>query len=204
MDTTPASSTASVTTTPMQTVSASPSPAAPATSALYTNAIFKPYDVLALPLTAAATASLQHHKKCIHHRLSHCGRIEGHHQQHSRIVRGSIVNGSSSSGGGGSTNGTMTPGQLQQQQQQQSAAAAAAAASANNGNGPVAIQNQAGLVQQLNASLLAERYLLMDMVEGSTLYKCIDVRTYEELVCKVSGVLYFYFFKYIFVENKDV
>lgn len=191
MDTTPAPSTTSVTTSPMQMVSSPSSPAAPATTALYPNAVFKPYDVLSLPLTAAA--SIQHHKKCIHHRLSHCGRIEGHHQQHTRLVRGGFVGNNSSSGGStgssssGSNNGTMSPGQLQQQQQQQSAN------SANSSNGPVAIQNQAGLVQQLNASLLAERYLLMDMVEGSTLYKCIDVRTYEELVCKVSDFLYFFF-----------
>lgn len=50
------------------------------------------------------------------------------------------------------------------------------------------IHNQNGLVQQLNAALLAERYLLMDLVEGSTLYKCIDVKTHEELVCKVNFI----------------
>lgn len=50
--------------------------------------------------------------------------------------------------------------------------------------GPI-IHNQNGLVQQMNAALLAERYLLLDLVEGSTLYKCIDVKTHEELVCKV-------------------
>lgn len=64
----------------------------------------------------------------------------------------------------------------------------------NNGNAssntiPI-IHNQNGLVQQLNAALLAERYLLMDLVEGSTLYKCIDVKTHEELVCKVRIFIY--------------
>ncbi|XP_031623529.1 tribbles homolog 2-like [Contarinia nasturtii] len=49
------------------------------------------------------------------------------------------------------------------------------------------IHNQNGLVQQMNAALLAERYLLLDLVEGSTLYKCIDVKTHEELVCKVAN-----------------
>lgn len=48
------------------------------------------------------------------------------------------------------------------------------------------IPNQNGLVQQMNAALLAERYLLLDLVDGSTLYKCVDVKTREELVCKVS------------------
>lgn len=41
----------------------------------------------------------------------------------------------------------------------------------------------------MNAALLAERYLLLDLVEGSTLYKCIDVKTHEELVCKVNDSL---------------
>lgn len=56
--------------------------------------------------------------------------------------------------------------------------------SAASTSGPL-IHNQNGLVQQMNAALLAERYLLLDLVEGSTLYKCIDVKTHEELVCKV-------------------
>lgn len=58
-------------------------------------------------------------------------------------------------------------------------------AAAASTSGPL-IHNQNGLVQQMNAALLAERYLLLDLVEGSTLYKCIDVKTHEELVCKVS------------------
>ena len=57
-------------------------------------------------------------------------------------------------------------------------------ASTSSTNG-TQIHNQNGLVQQMNAALLAERYLLLDLVEGSTLYKCIDVKTHEELVCKV-------------------
>jgi hypothetical protein len=39
---------------------------------------------------------------------------------------------------------------------------------------------------QYNAALIADRYLLMELVEGSTMYKCLDIRTQEELVCKVS------------------
>lgn len=68
-----------------------------------------------------------------------------------------------------------------------SSAAAAAAAAAINSNGPI-IHNQNGLVQKMNAALLAERYLLLDLVEGSTLYKCIDIKTHEELVCKVRAL----------------
>lgn len=59
------------------------------------------------------------------------------------------------------------------------------ASSSTNGS---LIHNQNGLVQQMNAALLAERYLLLDLVEGSTLYKCIDVKTHEELVCKVCHI----------------
>ncbi|XP_055300286.1 tribbles homolog 2-like [Sitodiplosis mosellana] len=59
-------------------------------------------------------------------------------------------------------------------------------ASTSSTNGSL-IHNQNGLVQQMNAALLAERYLLLDLVEGSTLYKCIDVKTHEELVCKVAN-----------------
>lgn len=36
------------------------------------------------------------------------------------------------------------------------------------------------------ASLVADKYLLLDQVEGSSLYRCVDVNTHEELVCKVS------------------
>lgn len=67
--------------------------------------------------------------------------------------------------------------------------AAVTATSSTNQNGPI-IHNQNGLVQKLNAALLAERYLLLDLVEGSTLYKCIDVKTHEELVCKVNISIY--------------
>lgn len=47
---------------------------------------------------------------------------------------------------------------------------------------PIHMQN--GLVQQV--TLIADRYLIMDPVEGSTLYKCFDVKANEQLVCKVS------------------
>lgn len=38
----------------------------------------------------------------------------------------------------------------------------------------------------LNAALLQDRYLLLDMVDGSSFYKCIDIQTQKILVCKVS------------------
>lgn len=63
----------------------------------------------------------------------------------------------------------------------------------SSNNGSAAIHSQNGLVQQMNAALLAERYLLLDLVEGSTLYKCIDVKSHEELVCKVNFRYNFFF-----------
>lgn len=40
---------------------------------------------------------------------------------------------------------------------------------------------------QLNAALLQDRYLLLDLVDGSSFYKCIDIQTQKILVCKVSS-----------------
>jgi hypothetical protein len=40
----------------------------------------------------------------------------------------------------------------------------------------------------LNAALLQDRYLLLDMVDGSSFYKCIDIQTQKMLVCKVGGI----------------
>ena len=39
---------------------------------------------------------------------------------------------------------------------------------------------------QLNAALLQDRYLLLDLVDGSSFYKCVDITTQKMLVCKVS------------------
>ncbi|KAL7039929.1 hypothetical protein ACKWTF_000182 [Chironomus riparius] len=39
---------------------------------------------------------------------------------------------------------------------------------------------------QLNAALLQDRYLLLDMVDGSSFYKCIDIQTQKLLVCKIA------------------
>lgn len=44
---------------------------------------------------------------------------------------------------------------------------------------------------QFQAALVAEKYLLLEQVEGSSLCRCVDVRTQEEYVCKVSVPIYF-------------
>lgn len=42
---------------------------------------------------------------------------------------------------------------------------------------------------QLNAALLQDRYLLLDLVDGSSFYKCIDIQTQKMLVCKVRQMI---------------
>uniref|UniRef100_A0A182JHP4 Uncharacterized protein n=1 Tax=Anopheles atroparvus TaxID=41427 RepID=A0A182JHP4_ANOAO len=39
----------------------------------------------------------------------------------------------------------------------------------------------------LNAVILAERYLMMEPVEGNNLYRCCDIKSHEELVCKIAN-----------------
>lgn len=41
--------------------------------------------------------------------------------------------------------------------------------------------------RHFQATVVADKYLLLDQVEGSSLYRCMDVNTQEELVCKVRG-----------------
>lgn len=40
--------------------------------------------------------------------------------------------------------------------------------------------------KQLKTSIIADKYQLFEQVEGSSLYRCVDINTKEELVCKVS------------------
>lgn len=57
---------------------------------------------------------------------------------------------------------------------------------------------------QLNAALLQDRYLLLDMVDGSSFYKCIDIQTQKLLVCKViiySSSLFFRLDVLIFINT---
>lgn len=147
-------------------------------------------------LVSSGSISQQHQKKCLHHRLSLGGfsnpvdHLTAILLQHRSVYY--------------QMNSVQTQPsqqqQVQQQPQQQSVSYGRnfvngnIPMAANNGNASVIngnansvaiIPNQNGLVQHMNAALLAERYLLLDMVDGSTLYKCMDVKTHEELVCKV-------------------
>jgi tribbles-like protein len=42
--------------------------------------------------------------------------------------------------------------------------------------------------KQFSASLVGNKYLMLEVVEGSTLRRCVNVHTKEELVCKVRAV----------------
>lgn len=42
--------------------------------------------------------------------------------------------------------------------------------------------------KHFQATIVADKYLLLDQVEGSSLYRCMDVNTQEELVCKVRKI----------------
>lgn len=77
----------------------------------------------------------------------------------------------------------------QQQQQQQRGGRTVSVA---NGAGSTALYPQRDAISSnvtppMNAAVLAERYLLLDSVEGSSLYRCIDIKTQEELVCKIAN-----------------
>lgn len=37
------------------------------------------------------------------------------------------------------------------------------------------------------SKLLGEKYLLLNVVEGSSLYRCVNVHTHQEMVCKVRN-----------------
>ena len=39
-----------------------------------------------------------------------------------------------------------------------------------------------------SASLLGGKYILLDELEGSTLHRCLDINSHEELVCKVRDL----------------
>lgn len=101
------------------------------------------------------------HKKCLYHRLC-CRNQQTHQVQMMKMNENNTNSGSTSS-----TNNNGAP---------------------NRNGSPTKSPRDAistNLSPQLNAALLADRYLLMDLVEGSSLYRCIDIKTQEDLVCKV-------------------
>lgn len=137
------------------------------------------------PLQQSASSQQQSHLMRQQHQHQH--QIQSYQQQYPMQQMPTTIGLSNSNGANGGTHFTVGINNPAIN----SSAAAAAAAAAVNSSGPI-IHNQNGLVQKMNAALLAERYLLLDLVEGSTLYKCIDVKTHEELVCKVRSITHSY------------
>lgn len=114
---------------------------------------------LALLGAASAAQNGPTNKKCPYHRQ--CYRNHHHHQQ-------------------------------QQQMQQQQSARGGRTVSVASGAGSTALYPQRDAISTnvappLNAAVLADRYLLLDSVEGSSLYRCVDIKTQEELVCKIAN-----------------
>lgn len=152
--------------------------------------VFKPDDT-SVPSTAVnnnmnnssnINNSNSQFKKCIHHRMSHCGRTAVVQSQQ-RVVR--VGNGSAVITGGSNSCSNVagaTGNSSSSVAGQQSGAIST----------QVGIQSQPGLVQPVSAALLADRYLLLDLVDGSSLYRCIDVRSHDELVCKVCSNVQFF------------
>ncbi|XP_055541867.1 tribbles homolog 2-like [Wyeomyia smithii] len=114
---------------------------------------------LALAASASAATNGPVNKKCPYHRQ--CYRNHHHPQQ-------------------------------QQQLQSPSQVGTRRMAITVNGISPAALYPQRDAISTnvappLNAAVLAERYLLLDVVEGSSLYRCVDIKTKEELVCKIAN-----------------
>lgn len=40
----------------------------------------------------------------------------------------------------------------------------------------------------ISSPIIAEKYQIFEQVEGSSLYRCVNIETQEELVCKVSQI----------------
>lgn len=45
--------------------------------------------------------------------------------------------------------------------------------------------------RDFQSSIIADKYQLFEQVEGSSLYRCVDINTHEELVCKVCRLSIF-------------
>ncbi|CAG9813924.1 unnamed protein product [Phaedon cochleariae] len=58
-----------------------------------------------------------------------------------------------------------------------------AGATSGGGGGAVGVGGEG----RLRSSHVADKYELLEQVEGSSLYRCVDVNTKEELVCKIAS-----------------
>lgn len=120
-------------------------------------------------------------KKCIYHRRGTTG-VEPINQHRSRFVGSST---SSTVVAGTTTNSTAATPPSQSSVIPSSIGGIPASTTGQLAVGP----NE--LAQQVNGALIAERYLLLDLVDGNSMYKCYDVKAMEELVCKVRRFFLF-------------
>lgn len=122
-------------------------------------------------------------KKCIYHRRGTTA-VEPINQHRSRFVGSSTT----STVVAGSTTNSTTP----------TTSPSSSVIPSSIGGIPASTTGQLAigpneLAQQVNGALIAERYLLLDLVDGNSMYKCYDVKAMEELVCKVSSFNFYYF-----------
>ncbi|XP_050082519.1 uncharacterized protein LOC126569466 isoform X2 [Anopheles aquasalis] len=87
--------------------------------------------------------------------------------------------------------------QQQQQQQHGSSSRGSASASCSSASSAPSALSAMGQRQRdaisanvalppANASVVADRYLLMEQIEGNNVYRCCDIQSHEELVCKIT------------------
>lgn len=123
---------------------------------------------IALPNASASGGMLQNAKKCTFHQQ--CLHLQHQHQ---------------APGSQSQSYQQPSPHLLQQQPQQVRISNQIPAVNRNStqANRDAISSN---VQPTFNAALLQDRYLLLDMVDGSSFYKCIDIQTQKILVCKVS------------------
>uniref|UniRef100_A0A2M4A6S5 Putative pseudokinase domain of tribbles n=1 Tax=Anopheles triannulatus TaxID=58253 RepID=A0A2M4A6S5_9DIPT len=105
---------------------------------------------------ARTTTNRRHHPYAVLHQQQ-----QQHHQQ------GSSSRGSASSASSNSAS-SATPSMMMMGQRQRDAISANVA------------------LPPANASVVADRYLLMEQIEGNNVYRCCDIQSHEELVCKIT------------------
>uniref|UniRef100_A0A182NNX5 Protein kinase domain-containing protein n=1 Tax=Anopheles dirus TaxID=7168 RepID=A0A182NNX5_9DIPT len=121
--------------------------------------------------SASSSTNSSHHKACPYHRA-----CSTHHLHHLHRC----ANGQAHAGASSATSGSSSFSRYR----------------SNAGNGPSSSSASYPVRDAistnvtpppLNAIILVDRYLLMEPVEGNNLYRCFDIKSHEELVCKIAN-----------------
>lgn len=157
---------------PPQTSSSSTSPTVSATVPQIVNILNPLISTIALPNAGQVGGGMiQNAKKCTFHQ-------QCLHLQHQATTPGSQSQ---------NYQQPQSPHLIQQQQPNQQVRISNQIPAVNRNSAQANRDAISSNVQPtLNAALLQDRYLLLDMVDGSSFYKCIDIQTQKILVCKVS------------------